>query len=922
MAIADAYGLTPAQAGILFHVAADPDGDAYLNHLEFEVAGPLDVDAFAAAFGWVVERHAVLRSGFHWAEADEPLQVVHDQVDWRPVVHDLRELTGEAQRGAAADLIAARQAGPMDLTAAPLMRLDLIRLSGHRTAGLWTYHHLVLDGWSLAIVYGDLLRRYRAGIGYNPPPPRPFREHVAWLHAAGDGASYWQAELAGATFTQLAVPRPPTGAGYNRRAVTLDTEQIEALARAARVTPGVVLHAAWALVLARYAGTDDVVFGTVVSGRPATTPGVEQMVGMFINTVPVRVQIDRRRAAGDFLRDQLAAQSARDEYDHVPLVEIRRQAGLPPGDELFGTLFAVENFPVGVDPVALDEDVTIRLSHAVEHTHYPLTITALPGPAMTVEAEYRRDACTDEIVTGMLGSLAHAVGVLATGLDRPIGQLALMPHGQAAAVAAHSNGGPPVRQGADVVDAFLSHARTAPQAPAVIGDGTTMSYAELDAASAALARWLHSRGTGLGDTVAFQLGRTAHLAVAMLGILRCGATYLPIDQDTPPQRVETVLAESRAVLLLDEPAIQSATTLTSTGCRPEAAALPACWVPSAPAYMIFTSGSTGTPKGVLVSRGALGDHIQTIVAAYRMTADDRMLQIASPAFDLAAEEFFPAWAVGGAVVLAPDRLPDTVADFAAFLAKTGVTVVNMAAAYWHQWVMELTRLPLPPRLRLASIGAEPIWRTETGEWLEHAGPVQLFNAYGVTEATITTTLFEAVAPLPGTEMLPIGRPLAGMSVYLLDGTGAPVPPGVIGELYIGGIGVAIGYAGRPAATAERFVPAPAWAAAPPFGPEARPTAPPSEPGPHPTAEGTRWYRTGDLGYWLADGSLVLTGRADDQVKIRGHRVEPAEVEALIAGHPAVTAVAVAAYTDNAEPALAAYLVTEAIDQVRADCEAA
>ncbi|MGD0603556.1 MAG: amino acid adenylation domain-containing protein [Streptosporangiaceae bacterium] len=899
MAIVDAYGLTPAQAGILFHAAADPTSDAYLNHLEFEVAGPLDIDAFTAAFGWVVSRHAVLRSGFHWAEADEPLQVVHDEAPWQPAVHDLRHLAGPAQHAALRALLDARQAEPMSLTAPPLMRLTLVRLDDHRTAGLWSYHHLVLDGWSLANVYADLMHRYREGRAYDPPAPAPFRSHLAWLHAAPAGAAgdYWSSELDGAAFTQLAVVRPPGGEGYGRRTVTADTETIAGLARGARVTPGVVLHAAWALVLARYAGTGDVVFGTVVSGRSTAVTGAERMVGMFINTLPVRVRVDRHRQVGDFLRDQLAAQAAREPHEHVPLVEIVRQAGLPPGEELFATLLAVENFPVSIDPVALGEGVTIRLSHAVEHTHYPLTVTVLPGLVTTIEAEYRAGDFDGEIVAAMLDSLVHTVGELAAGLDRRLGQLAPLSPGQAHAIAARSDGGPAGPPGADVVDVFLAQAAVTPRAPAVIDqNGDTMSYAELDAQSAALARWLRERGIGPGGTVAFQLSRTARLAVAMLGILRSGASYLPIDQDSPAQRVRTVLAESRAALFLDDGLLDDGQLDQVPPGR--ALTQPAAWPRSAPAYMIFTSGSTGTPKGVLVSRGALADHIQTIVAAYAMTSEDRMLQIASPAFDLAAEEFFPAWAAGAAVVLAPGQLPGTVADFAAFLTRSGVTMVNMAAAYWHQWVAELTRLALPPQLRLASVGAEPIWRAETRQWLRHADRVRFFNAYGVTEATITTTLYEAAEPLPGTKMLPIGRPLPGMSVHLLDRHGDPVPAGVIGELYIGGTGVAIGYAGRPAATAERFVPAALG------------------------APGARWYRTGDLGYWLGDGSLVLTGRADNQVKIRGHRVEPAEVEAVIAGHPAVTAVAVSAYADQGEPALAAYVVTDAMDAVRADSEAA
>ncbi|GIG16675.1 hypothetical protein Cme02nite_50070 [Catellatospora methionotrophica] len=889
MTVVDLYGLTPVQAGILFHAVAAPDEPAYLNHLQFELHGPVDAARLAAAFGWVTARHEILRTSYHWAEADEPLAAVHDQIDWQPTLHDV-----SADPDPAAGLrriVEQRLATPLDPAEPGLTRLDLIRLAPDRLHVLWTHHHLVLDGWSLATVFAEAMRRYRDGAAYAPPPAPQFGQHVAWLADQDRAATarYWAGELAGVTPTVPAVARATSGDGYGRHVHTLDaaaTAALTGLARDHQVTLATIVQTAWALSLSRYADTDDVVFGTTVAGRPAGVDGIESTVGMFINTVPVRITIPAGQPAGQLLHTVLRGQASRAAHEHAALTDVNAAAGLTGGGQLFDTLLVVENFPLGAAADAVGDGLTMVPVRADEHTHYPLTVTVLPGDILRIELDHRRDTVTDHVATGLLDLFAQVLHRLVADPAQPADRLADAPRPAL---------GTPAPAGPTVVDLFLDRARRSPDATAVLSGAATLTYAELEAQSGALARWLSASGVGPGAIVALRLPSSPELAVAVLGVLRSGAAYLPLDPHAPEARAADLVSRAGAVLRLDSGAVAAA--LDGAGATPAVFA-PAPPSAAANAYTVFTSGSTGVPKAVVVGHAALGAHAAAMVAEYGLDAADRVLQFTNPAFDVAAEELFPTWAAGGTVVCAPQRLPGTVEEFCELLSATGVSVVNLPAAYWHLWVQELARVRLPERLRLLVVGNEPVWTEQLRQWREHTGDrVQVRNAYGTTETTITTTVYRPGDDLPPTEMLPIGTPLPGMSVRLLDRRGRPVPDGVIGELHVGGTGVAVGYLGDPARTAERF-------------------------GPDPQNAGGRLYRTGDLAYRLPGGALVLTGRADEQVQIRGHRVEPAEVEAAVAAHPAVTQVAVLAHggTPDQPPYLVAHVAAadeQALRAVRA-----
>ncbi|WP_460625045.1 amino acid adenylation domain-containing protein, partial [Kitasatospora kifunensis] len=882
--IVDVYDLTPLQEGLLFHALRgddQPERPSYLNHLEFDLLGPLDQVAFQAAWQQVVDRHDALRAGFHWAEAATPVQAVHAGAPLGLALRDLTALSEEHRAAELATELAHLRATPVDLATPPLMRLAVFKLAAERHRVLWTHHHLVLDGWSLATVFAEAMAAYQAlvtGAPWQPGEPASFGDHLRWLRGRDQAAdtAFWSAELAGLT-GPTALPRTPlTGRhGYGRHAVELtgaETVAVRELAADCGVTLAVVLQAATALALDRYTGSGgDLVFGTTVAGRPAQLAGVESMVGLFINTVPIRVRIDRSEPVREFLAERMARTAALQERQYTPLSTVRRLAGV---DELFDTLLVVENFPLGEAARTEWGGLRVVTGAAEEHTHYPLTLTALPGERLRLEADWRQDRAEELVATGLLDQVRYVLAELAADLGRPLGQLAPLPAPTTELLRTWGTGAP-APEAPPLPEQAAARAAADPEALAVRAPGAVLSYARLVDSAARLAAVLGARGIRPGDLVGVALERGAELPVALLAILTAGAGYVPLDPELPPAR-RAALAQAAALSVILGPAdvdlgeadpadvdlSEAASKASASKVEP-----PAAGSPDHPAYVVFTSGSTGTPKGVIVAQGALARHSRLIGERYQLTAADRVLLFSQPSFDVAAEEVFATLAAGATVVVHPPGRTDTIEEFRDLLEREGVTVANLPAAYWHTWQREAADAPVPERLRLLVVGNEKVWTAAVAAWRSRTGSrVRLLNAYGITETTITSTLYQPPEQLPATEALPVGRPIPGTTVCLLDAHGEPVPPGVPGEVQLAGSGVALGYLGEAARTADRF-----------------------RPDPQATRPGARRYRTGDLGRWLADGVLALDGRADEQVKIRGHRVEPGEVEAALCAHPAIAA---------------------------------
>ncbi len=839
--VVDIYPLTPLQTGMLFHRLADTDSTAYVDQLRIRLAGVDDLPALVAAWQQVVAATPVLRGAVVWHGVAEPVQVIHADAPLSITEYDAD----------LAEVCAAERAAGVDLDRPPLMRLAVVRVAEDEVVLVWTVHHLILDGWSLGQVFTEVCARYA---GARPAARRPFRDYLHWLSTQDDDAAraYWRQALAGVdSATPLPYDRRPTGTHRTESTEIVPLHLPATLSTAARehgLTVNTLVQGAWALLLARHGGVDDVVFGTTVSGRPADLPGVESIIGMFINTVPTRITPPGDDTTVlDWLRAVQAEQSEARRFDHVALSDIRAATGLP----LFDSMIAFENYPVD-EAAVTGSGLTVAGVEGMDTTTFPLSVRADLGTELHI------DLCYDPHLfeADTVGDLARRLGRLLTGLcdgfGDPVRTVSMLSEGE------HRHLLDLGRADAPRPDVPLLAPFANPDAVAV----GTMTYAELDRRANQVAHWLRAHGAGPEVVVAVCLPRSVDLVVALVGVLRAGAVYLALDPDQPAERLAALRADAGAAIVLDNPA-----AWTDQPTDPPADISSQRDL----AYLVYTSGSTGTPKGVGVERGALAAHLAAITERFGIGADDVVLHLARPTVDVAIEQVLSALCAGARLVVPDEELMSAEAMLRLFDDER-VTVANLPAGYFHE--LAAGTRTAPATLRVLISGSDRLAPEAAAAWSERTG-VLLLNAYGPTETVITATVHE----VRGGDTA-IGRPVGARDAYVLDADLRPVPVGVTGELWFAGDLLARGYVGRPGLTAQRWLPCP-------FG----------EPG-------SRMYRTGDLARWRADGALEHLGRVDDQVKVRGFRIEPGEVEAVLVAHPEVAEAVVVARDDR----LVAYLV--------------
>jgi amino acid adenylation domain-containing protein/non-ribosomal peptide synthase protein (TIGR01720 family) len=903
----DLYPLSPLQQGLLFHALFDPGAATYFEQLGFEAEGDLDRGAFDGAWRTVVERHAVLRSALVWEGVPEPLQVVRRRppfevswLDWRGLDEPERRLDQHLEED--------RRRG-FDLGRAPLLRVAVIRLGDRRHRIVWSFHHVLLDGWSVAIVLQELFAAYRAATGGEPldlPPAAPYRVYLAWLAGRDPAAAegYWRAALRGAAPGRLELDGPgeARGAATEER-VVLDAETTAALARLARerhLTLNTLVQGAWALLLDRYGGAGEVVFGATVATRPAELARAEVLVGLLINTLPVRVEVPAGALLLEWLRDLQAAQSERRPFEHVPLERVQAWTGIPPGEPLFETLFVLENYPLG-SLAGLRADapgLTIRPAAAFEETHYPLTLVAVPGETLALRLQYRTERFSAAAVRRLGRHLRNLLGTMARDPGRPLWSYSPLDEGQRRQVVVEWNDtAAAAPELTSVHQLFAAQVERRPEAVALaFPEGRQLlTYGEIDARASRLARVLREHGVGPDVPVAVCLERSLEMVVAVLGTLQAGGAYVPLDPAYPAERLRNMLEDSGARVLVAGGARAERLAAGRAGLirvGPEAGAAAAeAPVPLGPppspdhlAYVLYTSGSTGRPKGAALPHRALLGLLLWQRERSSAGAGGRTLQLAPLSFDVSFQEIFATFVAGGTLVLVSEELRR---DAPALLRSLGDQRVERVFAPFVA-LRHLAEVgpELPPSVREVVTAGEQLQVSPALLRLLGDGHWRLLdNQYGPTETHVVTA-FRLPRRSDRWETLPaIGRPLPNVRVLLLDRSFEPAPPGLPADLCVAGASLARGYAHRPGLTAERFVPDP------------------YSPGP-----GGRLYQTGDRARFRADGTIEFLGRADRQVKVRGFRVEPGEVEAALAGHPEVREVAVAPWRQGEETALAAYVV--------------
>ncbi|MET9666784.1 amino acid adenylation domain-containing protein [Streptomyces sp. NPDC006475] len=916
------HRLSFAQQRLWFLDRLNPGSPLYNVPLVLAIEGPLEVSALGESLRALVQRHAALRTRLV-GEEDDLRQIVDGQAQASLVVDDLRQLP-QADREREARALAQHEAElPFDLAAGPLLRARLVRLGEERFELLVTMHHAVSDGWSVGVLIRDLGALYTSAVSGEdvalPQLPVQYADYAHWQRrflgggTREDQLAYWKERLAGAPpLLELPTdrPRPPVprfaGEVFPLCLSPELTERLDRVSRDHGVTRFMTLLAAFQLMLGRYAGVQDVSVGSPTSGR--TFPEVEDLIGFFVNTLVLRTRWEDDPTFAQLLERVREGTLGAHDHQDVPfeqVVEVVR----PPRDAshtpLFQVMMAMQNVPVGTDAME-GLSVSIRES-ASRIAKFDLTVAWDEAPpaagGLRGSVEYDTDLFDQATVERMTG---HYLTLLESALADPgarVSRLAMVSDTEIAALVPATADAAPTGA-ATLHGLFEAAARRWADRPALRQGNDSLTYAELDARSNAIGAYLRARGVEAGSTVVVSMDRSLAWPAALLGILKAGAAYVPVDVRTPRDRYQHVLGDCGAVLVLGSRtggpppsgqvpfvAVEDVLDGTAGGSTqvPSADSLP-----SELAYILYTSGTTGRPKGVCVSHGNLVHTLGAVAECYGLEPDDRVLQFAALTFDVAAEELFATLLSGATVVIPPAGPPPGIEELTAMARQERLTVLNLPASYWHEWVSVLAEHPPAacPSLRLVVVGSERVDEGKLAAWHAVApAHIRWLNAYGPTETTITATVHEptvlgALAPprTPGGATVPIGRPLRGVHAYVLDSALRPVPQGVAGDLYLAGAGVSRGYLGDPGRSACFFLPDP-W----------------GEPG-------ERMYATGDRARRGQGGVLEFLGRGDDQIKLRGFRIELGEIEAALASHPGVRdAVAVLREDTPGRPLLVGYV---------------
>ncbi|MFE3048388.1 amino acid adenylation domain-containing protein [Streptomyces albidoflavus] len=923
--IEDVYPLTPMQSGMLFHTLAEPEGGAYFEQMSFRMDGVAAPELLERAWQHVTDHLEILRSAVVWEQVDQPLLVVRRNVT-QPVTHlDWRGLSEEEQERALARHLAEDRELGIDLAAAPMVRIAVARTSDTSVRVVRTSHHVLLDGWSTFQMLDELTRAYRALLaGEHPalPSRRPFGSYVEWLQGQDltRAEAYWRELLDGfGQPTSLPYDRNPVATHRAQSAERLVTRlpaaasrKLYDFARAERLTVNTVVQGAWALLLSRYAGESDVVFGATVSGRPADLPGVDSVVGMLVNTLPVRVGVDGDTPVGTWLAGVQEAQAEARQYEYVPLPRIQGWSGVERGTSLFDSLVAFENFPVDGDTGDADDGVRLHGLEGADVTNFPLNLVAYAGDELAYALAYDPALFDLATVERMAAHLEALLTGMADAPARPVSAVPMLAEGERERVVREWAGTEGVAPWPGTLHSQVAErAAEHPDVVAVVCGEDALTYGELDRSANQLAHHLISLGAGPGHLVGLSVERSTDMAVGLLGIMKAGAAYLPLDPAYPADRLTYMLEDSGARLLIthhhttrpapaDIQVIDLETERETLAHQPTTA--PTTTVtPDDLAYVIYTSGSTGRPKGVAIEHHTVLHLLANSQPLYGFGPQDVWTVFHSYAFDFSVWELWGALTTGARAVIVPHDTARNPEAMWHLLKQEKVTLLSQTPSMFRELVghgpgtdalnADVQGLP---DLRWIVFGGEALEPKHLQPWFDRYpdAHTQLINMYGITETTVHVT-HQVITTDHLTQggRLPAGRPLPGYQVRLLDPHGNPVPTGVPGEIYVAGNGLARGYLHRPQLTAERF------------------TA-----NPHHTADtstGTRMYRSGDLARWLPDGTLEHLGRADDQVKIRGYRIELGEIETALTTHPHIHETLVTTHQDpDGHRRLLAYLVTD------------
>ena len=955
------YPLTPMQEGLLFHTLMNPNTGIYFMQYRYELNGEFDHHAFTQAWQQVVQRHDVLRTAFLRQE-EKALQVVYRHVPPPVEILDWRHLSAAEQDAKLPVWMSEQLHQGFDLSQPTQLAITLIRTQDDKYQLIRSFHHILTDAWCFSLIMMDFLSYYHAIVEGNTlelPAPRPFEDYVAWLQKQdiNKAERYWRDTLSGFEApTSLGVmASDSTGkTGVADALCHLSQTQTASLQRAAQtlnVTLNTLVQAAWGLLLSRYSGDSDIVFGVTVAGRPTDLEGAQSTVGLFINTLPLRMQVSIDSSLSDYVQQIFQTNINMREHEFAPLVDIQRWSDVPPGSEMFDSLFVYENAPI--DPEMYKKLSILEVGEMTNrtHTNYPITVVIFPQETLGLQITYDKARFDDEAIERMLQHF----------------QTLLLNVGEA--IAAHTSETPARVRDIEMLSQeeqwqhllewnqtdtdyprdkcwpalFFEQVKQSPSRIAVACEGEQLTYAELYARSQQVASALLEAGVQANDIVAVLDDRGTDLLVMITGILSAGAAYLPLDPKHPVQRVASIIELSQPKVVLGSQAkakvltealsqsgqqsrqhatpqlmlLQNIQAETTDAGASVLAPVPVNYDPNDLAYVIYTSGSTGVPKGAMVEHLGMLNNLYSKIPTLALSENDVIAQTASQCFDISVWQFLTALVCGAKVQIYGD---DIVRDPATLLSAMQSDQVSILEA-----VPSLINSFLDDAINQSSDLAHLRWLMPTGEalssdlvrrWFARHPAIPLINAYGPAECADDVSMWKMhSAEDAPCDPVPIGTPTDNNRLYVLDAHHRLQPAGVMGEIYVAGAGVGRGYLNDPKRTAEAFIDN-LLLSHPVHGSAKDEVLANGRLKAGALANPTRMYRTGDLARWRSDGVLEYLGRTDHQVKIRGFRIELGEIEACLDGVDAIRYAAVVVKPDprGADTIVAYYEPVSVLDE--------
>jgi len=881
--VTDIYPLSPLQEGLLFHAADSPEDGLYIQQMVTDFEGCIEKTAFESAWSQVIQRHDILRTSFHWADLKVPLQWVHEVVSCPVLWHDWCECSSDKQNRMWKERLMEDRARGFDLNNPPLMHLEVAQLSERKWRVLWSHHHIILDGWSIPRVLKELFEFYLAiskQESLSLPPPIPYSRYIFLLSAQDKDAAemYWKKTLAGFHEpTSIPFERPIrdvelAGPLYDEVEIQLSEKlsgQLSSFAKSRRLTLNTIMQGMWAILLYRYSGQKDVLFGRAVSGRSMDLPGIDSMIGLFINTLPLRIEISDNILLLEFLEEVQRRGIESIQYEYSSLAQVQGWSEMSRGESLFETIFIFENYPLE-RPLAdaNSTDLAVVNIQTLERTNYPLTVYVTPGIVIHLKIAYQSNRFTGNAIERLLTHAQVLLEKMVSGLNPTVNGLGLMDkvrEKQLSESLCRNN--LKFKEEVTLIGLFRKQVEKTPNNTAVVFGNSRWSYRELDEYSNRMAENLIKVGIKKGDLIGVYMDRSLEMMAALLGTLKSGGAYVPLDPAFPMARIEMMMEESALSALITQkhlldllPHMSVPVTCLDGDCKilgSDPVSFENILIMGVDtAYVIFTSGSTGRPKGVQIPHKALANILQSFSNEPGLVEKDIFLAVTTLSFDIAALELYLPLVTGAKLIIASRETSSDGVLLANRLKEEDCTVMQATPATWRMLVASGFK---PTKNLKLWCGGETL-PTDLAETLLENGS-ELWNLYGPTETTIWS-LIQKIQK--SEEALSIGFPIANTSVYIVDMDFNPQPAGVPGELLIGGYGLALGYYNRPDLTAEKFINL-SWS----------------------KGNDERLYRTGDLARMREDGRIEFLGRIDQQVKIRGFRIEPGDVEAVLARHPSV-----------------------------------